>query len=132
MPPGMAHKVELALSWPESMLKEIQAHATRTDRSVSNIVQTAWKHAAPQITAADRATLAAAIKPFGETPEDDNANKDKEKEKEPQFFPNDIAAAMEAQATRLDVPVSFVAQAAFALGKAAIVALPDFADFDDD
>jgi len=42
-------KRKQSLYFPEEMLEEIQAEATRQDRSLSWIVQQAWKAARPQI-----------------------------------------------------------------------------------
>ena len=42
-------KRKQSLYFPEDMLKEIQDEATRQDRSLSWIVQQAWRIASPQI-----------------------------------------------------------------------------------
>lgn len=42
-------KRKQSLYFPEEMLHEIQAEATRQDRSLSWIVQQAWRAARPQI-----------------------------------------------------------------------------------
>lgn len=42
-------KRKQSLYFPEDMLKEIQAEAARQDRSLSWIVQKAWKHARAEL-----------------------------------------------------------------------------------
>lgn len=111
-------KRELALYWPDAMLQEIQAHAVRTDRSLSNIVQTAWKHSAAHIAAGDRETLNVALEPY--------AGAANTKRKQALYYPPEMIAAFQAQAARLDSSVSFIVQVAFALAKAEIAAVPDF------
>ena len=48
----MAHEVKLkqSLYFPEEMLEEIKAEATRQDRSLSWIVQRAWRVARQEIS----------------------------------------------------------------------------------
>ena len=46
---GSTDKRKQSLYFPEDMLKEIQEEATRQDRSLSWIVQKAWKIARPDI-----------------------------------------------------------------------------------
>jgi len=48
---GGSDKRKQSLYFPEEMLKEIQDEATRQDRSLSWIVQKAWRTARGQITA---------------------------------------------------------------------------------
>jgi uncharacterized small protein (TIGR04563 family) len=45
----MASKVKLTLYFPEDMLKEAQDEAKRQDRSISWIVQQAWRLAREQL-----------------------------------------------------------------------------------
>lgn len=105
-----------ALYWPQSMLELIEEHAMRTDRSLSNLVQLAFKTTRDQIAAKDRGQLEAAIRRF-----------DGDSRKQTLYFPGDLLDAMEAQAARLDSSLSFVAQSAVALARAAILALPGLA-----
>ena len=46
---GGSDKRKQSLYFPEEMLKEIQAEATRQDRSLSWIVQKAWKTARKEL-----------------------------------------------------------------------------------
>ena len=48
--PSSSDKRKQSLYFPEKMLLEIQAEALRQDRSLSWIVQQAWKIARPTIT----------------------------------------------------------------------------------
>lgn len=48
-PPTKDDKRKQSLYFPEHMLEEIQAEATRQDRSLSWIVQQAWKVAREEI-----------------------------------------------------------------------------------
>ncbi len=115
-------KYQQALYWPASMLRFIQDHATRTDRSLSWIVQRAFMDTRYAIAQSERAKLAAALEAFS----------DSDKRKQTLYFPGDMLDAMEKQAKRLDSSLSFVAQCAVALARAAIVALPDAKNFEDD
>ncbi len=45
----MSDKRKQALYFPEEMLREIQQEATRLDRSLSWIVQRAWRAARPRV-----------------------------------------------------------------------------------
>lgn len=49
MPPSSSDKRKQSLYFPDKMLREIQAEAVRQDRSLSWIVQQAWKIAQPTI-----------------------------------------------------------------------------------
>ena len=49
MPSSSSDKRKQSLYFPEKMLREIQAEAVRQDRSLSWIVQQAWKIAQPTI-----------------------------------------------------------------------------------
>ena len=107
-------KYEQALYWTDSMLRFIQDQATRTDRSLSNLVQLAFMKTREVIATSDRAQLDAAKRGF-----------DGDKRRQPLYFPGEMLDAMEAQAARLDSSLSFVAQSAVALARDAILALPE-------
>lgn len=47
--PARSDKRKQSLYFPEEMLKEIQAEANRQDRSLSWVVQQAWKAARTQV-----------------------------------------------------------------------------------
>ena len=47
---GASDKQKQSLYFPEEMLREIQEEATRQDRSLSWIVQQAWRSARAQMT----------------------------------------------------------------------------------
>ena len=110
-------KCELALYWPEDMLRAIQDEATRTDRSMSWIVQYAWKQVGADVAAADRATLAAAVAGYAG-----------DKRKQTLYYPGEMIDAFEAQARRLDSSQSFVVQSAVALARHHLAAIPSFGD----
>lgn len=112
-------KRELALYWPDAMLQEIQTQATRTDRSLSSIVQAAWKHSAAHIAAGDRETLNVALEEY--------AGSANTKRKQTLYYPAEMITEFQAQAARLDSSVSYIVQVAFALAKAHIATLPDVA-----
>lgn len=107
-------KYEQALYWTDSMLQFIQDQATRTDRSLSNLVQLAFIKTREEIAASDRAQLEAAKRGF-----------DGDKRRQTLYFPGEMLDAMEAQAARLDSSLSFVAQSAVALARDAILALSE-------
>lgn len=109
-------KYEQALYWTDSMLQFIQDQATRTDRSLSNLVQLAFMKTREAIAASDRAQLEAAKRGF-----------DGDKRRQTLYFPGEMLDAMEAQAARLDSSLSLVAQSAVALARDAILALPEAA-----
>lgn len=103
-----------ALYWPEPMLAFLEEQATRTDRSLSYLVQLAFETSHDAIAAGDRDTLASRTRRF-----------DGETRRQTLYVPGDMLDAMEVQAARLDSSVSFVAQSAVALARDAILALPD-------
>lgn len=113
-PRKAGEKYEQALYWTESMLQFIQGQATRTDRSLSNLVQLAFVKTREAIATSDRAQLEAAKRGF-----------DGDKRRQTLYFPGEMLDAMEAQAARLDSSLSFVAQSAVALARDAILALPE-------
>ena len=110
----MSDKRELALYWPESMLEEIQDQAVRTDRSLSYIVQFAWTHSQERISSLAREALYDILAPYRDSP----------KRKQTLFYPAEMVAAFEAEAGRLDSSMSLPVQAAVALAREAIAALP--------
>ena len=112
--PAMSETREQALYWPESMLREIQTHATRTDRSLSYIVQEAWKLAAAEIAALDNDKLRAITRPYAIS----------EKVKQSLFFSEEMLNELHALSKRLDTSVSTIVQAAFVLAKPALESLP--------
>jgi uncharacterized small protein (TIGR04563 family) len=120
-PPRADEKREQSLYWPEPMLKWIQEQAARTDKSLSYIVQFAFKHARTAIAASDRAQLAKPVRAF-----------DGEKRKQTLYFPGSMLVEMTEHATRLDTSLSLVAQSAVALARDAIIALPTASAFVDD
>jgi uncharacterized small protein (TIGR04563 family) len=120
-PPRSDEKREQALYWPEPMLKWIQDQANRTDRSLSYIVQFAFKHARTAIAASDHDQLAKPLRAF-----------DGEKRKQTLYFPGSMLVEMNEQSMRIDSSLSFVAQAAVALARDAITALPSVDAFVDD
>ncbi len=111
-------KYEHALYWPEQMLDVIQQHATRTDRSLSSIVQIAWKTQYPTIAASDRETLAAAHRGYTGA-----------KRKQSLFYPGSMLEQFAEQAKRLDSSESFVVQAAVALAMSELEKLPAVDEF---
>jgi uncharacterized small protein (TIGR04563 family) len=112
-PPRADEKREQALYWPEPMLQWIQDQATRTDHSLSYIVQLAFKHARTAIAASDRDQLATAVRSYHG-----------DKRKQTLYFPGAMLVEMDEQAIRLDTSISFIAQSAVALAHDAIAALP--------
>ena len=107
-------KYEQSLYWPGSMLQFIQEQATRTDRSLSNLVQLAFAKTREAIAASNRGELEAAKRSL-----------EGDKRKQTLYFSGEMLDAMEAQAARLDSSLSFVAQCAVALARDAILALPE-------
>jgi uncharacterized small protein (TIGR04563 family) len=109
----MSDKVEQPLYFPDDMLQQIRDAATRTDRSMSNIMQLAYTTARDQLAAMDYAALAAA-----------KGVHRGDKRKQTLYFPDDMLADMRTLAERLDASLSLVAQAAFSLARDAIASLP--------
>ena len=110
-----------ALYLPESMLAFIQEHATRTDRSLSWIVQRAFMDTRYTIAQSEREKLSATLEVL------DGGSK----RKQTIYFPGEMLDAIEKQAKRLDCSVSFVAQCAVRLARDAIKALPVAKKLDD-
>jgi uncharacterized small protein (TIGR04563 family) len=115
----MSDTVEQPLYFPDDMLQHIQAEGLRIDRSMSYIMQLAYKTAREQIAAMDYASLSAAKGSYGG-----------DKRKQRLYFPEDMLADMRANAARLDASLSLVAQAAFAISREAIAAVPTVTDFE--
>jgi uncharacterized small protein (TIGR04563 family) len=111
-------KYEHSLFWPEDLLVFIQQHATRTDRSMSFMVQLAWKSAYSQIAASDRETLASAIRAY-----------EGKKAKQSLYYPGAMIQQFAEQAARLDSSESFVVQAAVALARGEFEKLPTVDEF---
>jgi hypothetical protein len=97
-------KYEHPLEWTEPMFELVQKHAVRFDRSLSFIVQTAWKVKYPVVAASDRDTLAASLRSF-----------DGKKVKQGLFFMGSMILQFGEQAARVGESESFVVQAAVAL-----------------
>jgi uncharacterized small protein (TIGR04563 family) len=112
-------KYEQELYWPETMLRFIQEQATRTDRSLSWIVQRAFKETHGAIAESERDKLERALEPF----------RGGDKRKQPLYFPGAMLDAMEAEAKRLDSSLSFVMLCAVALARESIVAMPESTGF---
>lgn len=109
----MTDNVEQALYWPEDMLREITAQATRTDRSLSYIAQFAFKTARERLESMEADAVRALPRGIGG-----------DKRKQTLYFPADMLAAMQAIATRIDSSLSTIAQAAVVLAREEIAALP--------
>ncbi len=106
------------LFWTEPMLVFIQKHATRCDRSMSFMVQLAWKSAYARVCASDRETLATAIRAYDGT-----------KAKQSLYFLGAMIQQFTEQAARLGSSESFVVQAAVALASAELESLPTVDEF---
>jgi len=117
MLPDMAgtDKREQALYWPESMIQEIQQHAYRTDRSLSYIVQLAWKTAGAAIGGSEYGRVKGLL----------SAYEGSDTRKQTLYFTGAMLAEMERESLRLDSSLSLVVQAAFVLAKPTIEGLPD-------
>ncbi|MGE0869508.1 MAG: hypothetical protein AB7P03_13155 [Kofleriaceae bacterium] len=107
-------KYEQPLYWPDSMLQFLQEQATRTDRSLSNLVQLAFASTREAIAASNYGQLIAAKQSFGG-----------DKRKQTLYFPGEMLDAMEALAARRDNSLSFVAQCAVALARDTMLAVPE-------
>lgn len=105
-------KYELTLFWPEALLEEVQAAAVRTDRSLSSIIQLAWKTAAAAIAASEPAVITR-VETTGRP------------RKQTVFMPGAMVDQLEAQAARLDMSQSRLVHHAFVLTRPAVAALPD-------
>jgi hypothetical protein len=104
-PPRKADtKYAQPLFWPASMLEVLQDRAIELDHSLSHVVQLAFLKARETIARSDREKLEAATRRFGGSTQ-----------RQTLYFPGDLLDAMEAQASRLDCSLSFVAQSAVAL-----------------
>jgi len=96
-------KYEQALYWAEDMLRLLEEEGTRTDRSLSYLVQLAWKHARARIAKSDASTLRSAVRTFYG-----------DKCKQTLYFPGTYLDEMEREAARLDCSLSLIAQSAVA------------------
>jgi uncharacterized small protein (TIGR04563 family) len=113
-PPRPTETREQPVYLSQDMLQVIKNEALRLDKSLSWLVQKAWKIARPKVVTSDRQTLSALrLGPSGA-----------KAQKQTVFFPGDMLVEIRDQATRLDSSVSFVVQSAWALASAAIAALP--------
>lgn len=112
---GKTDKVEQSLYFPESMIDHIRAQSLRCDRSLSSVVQSAWRFAEPTIVAlADRAAGRELMKP----------QPDSQKYKQSLYFPTAMLEAMAAQAARFDSSLSWVTQLACAIAAEHLTTLP--------
>lgn len=102
------------LYWPADLLEFLQREAQRADRSLSYLVQYAFKLAHGQISASTREELALAAPPVTAGV----------KRQQTLYFSGAILDAIEAEAHRLDSSLSFVAQTSVALSRADLAALP--------
>lgn len=106
-------KYEQALYWAEDMLRLLQDEGSRTDRSLSYLVQVAWKHARGKIAASNASALRGAVRTFYG-----------DKRKQTLSFPGEYLDEMEREAARLDCSLSLVAQSAVALAQDELARLP--------
>jgi uncharacterized small protein (TIGR04563 family) len=108
-------KIEQALYFTEATLQELHEQATRCDRSLSWIVQSAWRFAQPRIAGlADRAAASALSRPL----------LDSHKRKQTLYFPTEMLVEMEAQAARFDSSLSWLLQLVCTLAREPLAALP--------
>jgi uncharacterized small protein (TIGR04563 family) len=105
-------KYEVALFWSQALLDEVQAAAVRTDRSLSWIVQLAWKTAAAAIAASGPD----AISP---------TRTEGRPRKQTLYMPGAMLDQLEAEAARLDLSQSRLVQHAVALARPRIAEVPD-------
>ena len=115
----MEDKRKQTLYFPRKMLTEIQNEASRQDRSMSYIVQFAWKNSVNQIASSDRSALSANAPSYGD-----------DKQEQALYFPESMLADIQGQAVRLDTSLSWVVQAAFVLAREAIAALPSVSELE--
>jgi uncharacterized small protein (TIGR04563 family) len=108
-------KISRTLFFPEPLLDFVQREAARTDRSLSWIVQFAWKEVRAQIAALPDREAAAALRvsypSAANTPQT-------------LYVPTEMVVEAEAQAARFDSSLSWLFQLALALATPAITALP--------
>jgi len=114
MAKAASDKREQALYFPEIMLAEIQQAAVRLDRSLSYIVQVAWKHAYAHIHESGYETLGELTRKGGGG----------DKRKQTLYFPEAMLEEIQDEAVRIDSSLSFVVQAAYVHAREAIAALP--------
>jgi len=110
----MSDKTEQALYWPHSMLREIQTHAWRTDRSLSYIVQHAWLVAVGEIGTLDGDKMRVLLRPYALS----------EKRKQSLFLTDNMINDMHALSKKLETSVSTLIHTAYVLAKPALDMLP--------
>lgn len=109
-------KYEQSVYLPEGVLNNVRGHAARTDRSLSYMVQYAYKLARQRILECpSSAALLDAL------PDDVPAS---DKRKQTLYFSGAMLKELRSEAQRLDVSLSRVLLAAWALAQAEIEALP--------
>lgn len=110
-----ATKMAQALFLPEALLAELQVEGVRTDRSLSYLVQYAWKEARERIRSLpDRSAAESLQRSFA----------DSAKGKQTLYFPGDMLAEIEDEAARFDSSASWIVQLACSIAKTAFAALP--------
>lgn len=107
-------KYEVGLFWPVALLDEVQAAATRTDRSLSSIVQLAWKTAGAEVSGA----AAGSLGPL------DPAAAAGGNRKQTIFLPGAMLDQLEAAAAHHDLSMSRVVHHAIVRARPALAALP--------
>jgi uncharacterized small protein (TIGR04563 family) len=116
-PPRAGEKREQPIYWPEAMLRTIQEEAVRLDRSLSYVVQSAWKAAGNQVATSEHAELSLLIAEF-----------QGDKRKQTLFFPAEMLQEIADQARRLDASLSFVVQCAWMLARPDLARLTPSSD----
>ncbi|MGE0872296.1 MAG: hypothetical protein AB7P03_27300 [Kofleriaceae bacterium] len=106
-------KLDQAIYLPESQLHDIEHQAVRTDRSLSWVVQEAWRISRESVVALPSRDAARAIVRHG-----DRTRKRK------LHFPGEMLVEIEDVAERLGCSVSWIVQAAYAIARSSIAALP--------
>ena len=109
----MSDKREQALYFPETMLRELQQHAARLDRSMSWVAQKAWEHACAHIREASYEEIST-LRPKGVAMKDNR--------KQTLFFPEDMLEQIQDEAMRIDSSLSFLVQAAYTYAREMIAA----------
>ncbi|MGE0549262.1 MAG: hypothetical protein AB7O24_23270 [Kofleriaceae bacterium] len=106
-------KLDQAIYLPETLLHDIEHQAVRTDRSLSWVVQEAWKISRDSVVALPSRDAARAI-----VRHHDRTRKRK------LHFPGEMLVEMEDVAERLGCSISWIVQAAYAIARSSIAALP--------
>jgi len=107
-------KRKQSLYFPEDMLREIQEEANRQDRSLSWIVQQAWKIALGQRRDRDWRSL----RPGARVVSANDARK------QSLYFPDEMLNEIQTQAQRLDRSLSWVVQQAWKISKTELRKIP--------